>query len=140
MRDLTGRSIDAVLEAVDAALPPGGEEVLARIADRCEAADPGEREDGFVWWVCGLADGDWRLPATIPLAVLRVWADDPTAVPLLRCRTCKMAFPNRNQDGRPSGECWARPGCYLCGAAESVLFADLSRPGVEFLPWSQSWQ
>jgi hypothetical protein len=81
-----GKPFDEVVALVEAALPPGGADVLSAIAEQIqlvESQDPttlpnGEKREpthGFVEWIWQLQDGNATLPEVIPLTVLTAWRD-----------------------------------------------------------------
>jgi len=150
MKSLRGLEWEQVIAAVDAAVLPESDEVLAGIVDHVEEfhqrparelpnGEMWEDSHGFSMWLQGLQDGWALLPPVIPQAVFLAWrngsANHPaggTPVPTYRCEDCLMVLPNCDESG--FGNC-LRP-CPVCGS-ERLADADLSKEWGTFRPWTK---
>jgi hypothetical protein len=139
-----------LLDAVDAAILPESDDVLAEIMDHVEEyhARPlreigtGEMVKdvhGFVQWLQGLQDGWAALPEVIPHCVLLAWRNGYTyhpakdsPMPFWRCEDCHMVLPNSTVSGTDPVYYWDEP-CPVCGSVRLARM-DLSRPSGTFLP------
>lgn len=144
MRDCTGLTVDELLKAVVAALPPGGEAVAVEINNQAHeyesrppystwpGGSPIHCEHGFTRWLIALMDGWAKLPPVIPLAWLEAWRDGFTnhpakasPVPILRCDNCWMVYPNEEVKGKGAG-------CLICGSSAPLYWQDFGKPDGHF--------
>jgi hypothetical protein len=141
-RLLKGATAEAVLDAVGEAIDPADEDVATSILAHVDEAARTPREapprgsefwyEGceqefqthfFVYWLWGLAEGSWALPAPMPRAVLEGFNSRCGCV-LWRCEGCLTGLGN---GGR-------YPLCPVCGST------NLSSKKLSGPPWDAHWQ